>query len=243
MFLQFIAVLSYAIFVFLNTISIIPRVAGSQIDNNALGYSFTQMLNTIKRIFIVTYPPLLGWITLQKGIDTLIITVVFSFVSSLFFILLAYGMRFVLINYFVALIKRYSEGYSLLKSITYPFSEKSKMVSYDFLHQNTKSNDLINWKIFYTSSWVFLANGSALFIINILGAVYAEKAAIIYQLVGVVSALGTIVMAFCLDPMLSRIFESNKEHLLVYRSLVFAQFINSALFGPFLVLSIYYFLT
>lgn len=237
---QVIAVVSYSLFVFLNAVSILPRIAGSQVENNALGYSFSQMVSTIKRVFIFIYPPLLGWITLKNGIETLITTILFSYLISLFFIFLSYLMRFFFIRYFIILIKKYSEGYSLIKSIAYAFYKENASTSLHHIHLlKEKSSNGVSGKIFYTSAWVFLANGSSLFIINILGAIYSDKAAIVYQLVGIVNALGTIVMAFFLDPMLSRIFEGNKEHLLVYKSLTLAQFINSILLGPLIILTVY----
>lgn len=240
---QIAAVTSYSFFVFLNAISIIPRISGSHIGNNALGYSFSQMVGTVKRVFIFIYPPLLGWITLNKGLNSLIFTILLSYFLSLFFILLSYLMRFFLVEYFKLVIKDYSEGKGLLKSAFYSLC-RSRGHSVDQIDANFKcdSSERLNWKIFYTSAWVFLANGSSLFVINILGAIYVDKAPIVYQLVGIVNAFGTIVMAFFLDPMLSRIFETNKEHMRVYKSLTYAQYANSLFLGPSLILFVYFIL-
>ena len=45
----------FAAFVLLDAVSLFPRQAGASLRRNALGYSFLVMINTTKRVFIVSY--------------------------------------------------------------------------------------------------------------------------------------------------------------------------------------------
>jgi hypothetical protein len=84
----------------------------------------------------------------------------------------------------------------------------------------------------FSSSWVYFVYGTALFFINLFGAKFQEHSAVIYQLVGIINALGTLLMSFYLDPKISRNFD-HQSHVIVSNDSVLAgQLIALALLGP-----------
>lgn len=58
-------IIFFAFYVLLDCIAVVPRIAGSILGKNSLGYSFSNIASTIKRIFVVAYPPLLGWLSIN----------------------------------------------------------------------------------------------------------------------------------------------------------------------------------
>jgi len=87
-----------------------------------------------------------------------------------------------------------------------------------------------------SSSWVFFVYGSALFFINLFGAKFQENSAIIYQLVGIINALGTLLMSFYLDPKISRSFDRRADVMQSNDSVMVGQLVALAILGPLSIL-------
>jgi hypothetical protein len=79
---------------------------------------------------------------------------------------------------------------------------------------------------------VYFIYGSSLFFINILGAEFQEQSAVIYQLVGIINALGTLLMSFYLDPKISRNFDQKESIMESNDSVVAGQLLALAVWGP-----------
>ena len=72
----------------------------------------------------------------------------------------------------------------------------------------------------------------SLFFINILGAKFSDQSAVIYQLVGIINALGTLLMSFYLDPRISRNFDHQENVMVSNDSVVAGQLVALSILGP-----------
>lgn len=211
-----------------------PRVAGSILGSNGLGYTFSVMVSTLKRIFVVSYPPLLGWLSSNgESLYSVIFISYFSGVCALVFVVF---FRLSLIRFFVRVIYDYSRGRSFI-SIFFdgPRSQFRKDLP---KVSGTRIFD-VNLMLIISSSWVFFIYGSSLFFINLFGSMNQDKSAVIYQLVGLVNALGTLFMSFFLDPKLSKNFDNKDNVFSTYNSVVIGQFLALGVVGPFSIFVFY----
>jgi len=119
--LSLIVVALFGLYALLDALALLPRVAGSHLGMNGLGYTFSVMVQTVKRVFVVSYPPLLGWISISGG--ELYSTIYWSYFVGVVALLIVFTFRFALIRYFMVLIDDYSMSGSLWAAVC---SEKSK---------------------------------------------------------------------------------------------------------------------
>jgi hypothetical protein len=216
----------------LDALALLPRVAGSHLGMNGLGYTFSVMVQTVKRVFVVSYPPLLGWISISGG--ELYSTIYWSYFVGVVALLIVFTFRFALIRYFMVLIDDYSMSGSLWAAVC---SEKSKNGNRkEFIEHDFNFNLKIDKRLALSSSWVFFVYGSALFFINLFGAKFQENSAIIYQLVGIINALGTLLMSFYLDPKISRSFDRRADVMQSNDSVMVGQLVALAILGPLSIL-------
>lgn len=217
----------FVLYAILDAIALLPRVAGSLLEKNGLGYTFSLMVQTLKRVFVVSYPPLLGWVALQGGSLYPIIYAAYFFGGVS--IVLVSVFKYPIIRCFVHLIDGYSISGSIFFAVfKHKFSEKKFFVDKGSFDLNFK----LNRSLVYSSSWVYFVYGSSLFLINILGAKFSDQSAVIYQLVGVINALGTLLMSFYLDPKISRNFDHQKNVMVSNDSVVAGQLVALSILGP-----------
>jgi len=224
--LSFFVVTLFGLYALLDALALLPRVAGSHLGMNGLGYTFSVMVQTVKRVFVVSYPPLLGWISISGG--ELYSTIYWSYFVGVLALLIVFTFRFALIKYFMILIDAYSTSGSLwgavcIKKSNNIYLEEVKEVNY---------NLRIDKRLVFSSSWVFFVYGSALFFINLFGAKFQEHSAVIYQLVGIINALGTLLMSFYLDPKISRNFDHRSNVMKSNDSVMVGQMVALAILGP-----------
>jgi len=228
--LSFFVVALFGLYALLDALALLPRVAGSHLGMNGLGYTFSVMVQTVKRVFVVSYPPLLGWISISGG--ELYSTIYWSYFVGVVALLIVFTFRFALIRYFMILIDAYSISGSLWGAVS---SKKSKS---GYLEEVIEANYnfRIDKRLVFSSSWVFFVYGSALFFINLFGAKFQEHSAVIYQLVGIINALGTLLMSFYLDPKISRNFDHRSNVMQSNDSVMVGQLVALAILGPLSIL-------
>lgn len=220
-------ILLFSLYALLDAIALLPRVAGAILNKNGLGYTFSIMVHTLKRVFVVSYPPLLGWIALQG--EGLYPTIFYSYFFGALTVALVSIFKYPIIHYFIHLI----QGYAVGGSVFYAFF-KHRFSSHESM-ANKKVVDFsfqLNRTLIYSSSWVYFVYGSALFFINIFGAEFQDHSAVIYQLVGIINALGTVLMSFYLDPKISRNFDQNEHIMESNDSVVAGQLLALVVWGP-----------
>ena len=229
--LSVLVVTLFFMYTLLDCISVVPRISGAVLEKNAISYSVTIMINTLKRVFIVSYPPILGWLSIGSP-EVLVPTIFFSYAFAGAAVLIVFLVREKLILYFCSLISTYSESGNLVKSL---IKAVSGCKNYVGVVSSDKFYMGVDKSLVYLSSWVYLVYGSSLFVINIVGFVYSDYSAVVYQLVGLVSALGTLVFAFILDPKISRFVEMKTKVVDSHNSLLLGQLISVVLLGPLLI--------
>jgi len=221
-------------FVFLDLASHLPRLSGSSLKLNGLGFAFQTMANTVKRIFLVIIPPTLGFIAVYGNpIDVFTAVLVSHATASISFVL-AYGFRRKLTSIFDGAILHYSEGNSLVLSFRKGFINTRIVQNGIDIRFSIHS---IRRDILFPAVWIFFFYTGSGFLVNILAMISHEYSVIILQLTGALNALGTFVLAFVLDPKISRVYENGEEAESVFVTLFSAQMINVLFVSP-----VFYFL-
>ena len=159
--MAFIVIGLFTVYVFLEATSITPRIAGAFVGANGVGYAFGSMLNTVKRVFIVSYPPVLGWLAISG--ESLYPAIFISYFFGSVALLLTFALRFVLVTFFARNISAYSDGVSLISLL---FGRAKVGRVFDIKPEGLKNN--INIKLVVTSSWIYFVYGSSMFVVNIL---------------------------------------------------------------------------
>lgn len=225
--ISFFVIALFVLYAVLDAIALLPRVAGSILGKNGLGYTFSMMVQTLKRVFVVSYPPLLGWIALNGG--NLYLTIYIAYFFGLFAVIIISAFKSQVIKYFMHLIDGYSVNGSLVYSV---FRHPSKMHDLKMDGKVVKFGLKFDKSLVFSSSWVYFVYGSSLFLINLCGAKFSEHSAIIYQLVGIINALGTLLMSFYLDPKISRNFDHQADVMISNDSVVVGQILSLGILGP-----------
>lgn len=223
-------IIFFAFYVLLDCIAVVPRIAGSILGKNSLGYSFSNIASTIKRIFVVAYPPLLGWLSING--EDIYSVIYLSYFFSAFGIAAVYFSRKKLTIFFIDYINRYSSSGNIIKSFFGVLVDKESKV-----HESFSSSKGIDWHLVGIGSWVYFIYGSSLFFVNIIGHHFSNYAPIVYQTIGLINALGTIVFSFVLDPKISRVLDSKGNIVILHNSLLLSQMINVCLLGPVAILT------
>lgn len=238
--LQSSVVLLFVGYVFFDLVSINARAAGAVFNRNALGYSLAVMVNTVKRIFLVLYPPVLGVIALLGGVDDVVASVFACYLfSALPLFLMVKWRRNVMTRCSIFLLY-YSRTGHLAYSAFRAMRMKSGLRQYVDVrigqtYFRAPRVRKFSYSIVFTATWVYVFYSSSLFIVNLVGVIHAEYGPIVYQLVGLVNALGTIVFAFVLDPKISRMLEGREMLDLALNSQILGNGVSLAM-GPVLML-------
>lgn len=236
MILSFLVISCFFMYAALEAVSLLPRVAGSMLGSNGLGYTFSVMVSTLKRVFIVSYPPLLGWLT-SKG-ESLYLVIFLSYFFGVIALFFAFYFRRSLIKLFLIIISEYSKGRSFF-SIIIDRNYENKVVG--IVDDFEGGIFRLNLMLVISSAWIYFIYGSSLFFINLFGSMHQDKSAVIYQLVGLINSLGTLLMSFFLDPRISKNFDRQEKVICTYNSVIFGQFLALGIIGPFSVSLFYLF--
>lgn len=234
----------FSSFVFLDVLSIFPRASGSIVKLNGISYSFQVIVNTFKRIFIVSYPPLIGLIIIYGDLADLIKTVFLSCLFAIIPLFLCIFLRRKILKYFCYFLVSYNKTGWLLRSAILVGRKDNSVEEINFFDKildekfiSLKSKN-INLPILFLASWIYLFYGSSMFVINLIAYRFADFSSVVLQLTGLINALGTFVMAFFLDPKLSRIFEHGVSLSSTINSLLLAHILNICLLTPIFITTV-----
>lgn len=244
-----VAVLSIALlfstFVFLDLISVLPRVAGSIVGKHGIGYSFQVIVNTVKRVFIVLYPPIMGLIAIYGTLSDLFLAIFVSYGTAMLAVITSLLLRNRAIAYFCATIDIYARGSGLLPGLymgmrtagNWKKEVDAVMATEEAGIQAFTRNDP---RILFAALWIFFFYSASIFVINILGFIFQDYSSAILQMTGLANAIGTIALAFYLDPKLSRIYENNSNILVAVNSLMFAHVLNICALSPIFFAALFF---
>ncbi|PRX26636.1 Protein of unknown function [Meinhardsimonia xiamenensis] len=228
----------FSLFVFLDAISHMQRLAGSVAGLNGLGFAFQTMVNTLKRIFVVLFPPTLGFVSVYGSKFDVFASILLAHVAGAVSLVIFFLMRVAVFRFSYYTIKLYSEGGGVFNSIMEARNEfRGEGPALDL----RLSLDKVNGKLVTWAVWVFFFYASSGFLVNIAALMWAEYSTVILQLTGVLNAFGTIALAFFLDPQITRIYESKNSAERVFHTLYVAQVINICFVSPIIYLILGFF--
>lgn len=240
-----VAISSLVIFCF--TMSVLLEVAGSAarpagaiLGKNALGYTLLVMINTVKRTFLVVYPPLLGIIALREGPSAVVVTIFLCFSVAIFPLVLVTLARKRLIIACGCFISFYSERGNIIQAIfkaLQTFMSRNPERDADALILESKPGINISFfefdkRVLILATIIQVFYTITLFAINLIGAYCAPYGPVVYQLTGLVSAVGTLIWAFALDPQLSRTFDKGADVARTFHSLLWANWACNIVLAP-----------
>ncbi|MGB0797695.1 MAG: lipid II flippase family protein [Planktomarina sp.] len=232
----------FSAFVFLDVLSVFPRVAGGITGRNGIGYSFQVLVNTVKRVFIVSYPPFLGVLAIQGTLQDLFFVIGCSYGIAGLWCLAAALLQRRFIAYFCSVIDSYGNEASLARSFLRGLTQWrdwQDAVSAELKAVNTTRLPSIDWQIFSLALWIFFFYGASIFMINILNFLIPQYSSVILQLTGLINALGSIALAFFLDPRLSRLYEKRNNILTALNGLIGAHLCNLFILSPLVFLALW----
>lgn len=192
----------------------------------AVGFTVSNIIHTIKRLFVVSYPPVIAIYLLDAELPSLFPIIYCCFFGAAFVSLIVFVKRTRFQKIFARQIHTFGSGGSLWKFWTWV----------DVTHWSSRSENELNqvdWKLFFAAAWIYFFFGSVFFLVNVLGFYFRDYSAVILQLSGVFNAMGTLVLAFYLDPVLARVFERDRKHAdTALRSVLLAQIANFCVLSP-----------
>lgn len=214
----------FGLYAFFDNLTICARVAGSLEGRNALGASFEKAMNTIKRGFMFLYPPILGALISFGRYEVVYVAI---FVSCFIALLISIsGIVFMqpLVNWMRRSIRSYVVENSLARSIIFPCKTSILSVSSDDIGRSGIFGIISeNKKIFGYSCWVYFVYSSAIFVVNIIAIEFSQYSAVIFQSIGAYNALGKILLAFIVDPLISNHLDDGRGVQEVAKSVLAAQ--------------------
>ena len=234
--MEIIIILLFLAFAFLDAIAQIPKYVGGSMSLGGVGFTVSNIIHTVKRLFVVSYPPVVALYLLSEELDSLFYIIYICYFGAA---LLAWTV-FLSRRFFQRILARqihaFGSGGSLWKAWTW-----DEAPEYDAPDAEDAGKKGINPALFSSALWIYFFFGSVFFLVNILGHYFEDYASVILQLSGVFNAMGTLVLAFYLDPILARVFERERgKAVIALRSVLLAQIANFAVMSPvfFYLLSI-----
>lgn len=242
MIVPWLVAILFAIFIFLDVCSIFPRIAGTLLNKANTGFSFQIIVNTLKRVFVVLYPPILGVIVLRSNMSGLFGTIALSYALGLLALGAAVLLRAPTIKLFEAAILSYGQHPNMLRAFISGIRGVALPANSDLLTQATRLRGPIDWAIAFSGSVIFTAYFGATFTVNVVSERFPLYAPIILQLGGLINAVGTLVLAFVYDPRLSRRLDNDNDHGVIVRSVIVAYLMCLLVMSPIYYAVLYLFL-
>ena len=203
-----IVIFGYVLLQAIEMASIGSRVAGRLAGRLALGTTLQQSIYTASRFLLVIFLPALAFLV-ESGIqldDYVIIVIISLMMAFLMALLILIKLNFIQ-HYFLKVFLHYDGGQipsALFKSFYSKnyFKNSFKEINfYTFSELNTR-------KTFAAfSAYLFLANG--FFVSFLLAIKFPEYRLTLSQFTAAFHGVGALIVAFYLDPMLSRSMDNN----------------------------------
>ncbi|MDB2584926.1 hypothetical protein N9X91_01270 [Alphaproteobacteria bacterium] len=216
-------VIFFALYNFFDSISIFARAAGGRNGQNAMGFAFQNIVNTVKRVFLSVLPPLLGIQIVAGDLRLIKICIFMALFSSIFTIMLPIFFRHRLLTYFGKVYRYYSRYENLCFSLRAPlqalFSSKSKNSDVPASDRTKESIGLgLRKKKFFifggAVAYFFL--GQTFIILNIISFFSPEYSVIVLQMNAFFTGIGAVILSMYLDPKITnQLDKSVNENLVI----------------------------
>ncbi|WP_341863267.1 hypothetical protein [Gymnodinialimonas sp. 57CJ19] len=237
--ITFVAIF-FSAYAFFDSMAIISRSSASVVGLNAFGASIEKVMNTLKRLMIFLYPPVLGFFVIQNDAPSIFLAILFSYLCASVIQLLIVFKRRKFLRYFCAVAEQFLKGSSIIRSLRLGFCS-SYMISDGFSKAESGLADissvggiLSDFRGLITmASWIYFVFGASIFSLNILAIMYSEFAPVILQFLGLFNGLGTVVLAFYVDPIVSRFLDKSERLDDITVALLVAQLFSYTIISPF----------
>lgn len=202
-------------YIFFDAMAVLARASASSASLNAFGAAIEKIMNALKRLSIFTFPPALGYFVYTQNESALFLTIFIAYGFAGMIILGVLIFRNLFLSYFNAVALAFGAGHGIF----YAFISKSARKK--FAHAQVKEGisgfqlfDLLrdNLGLFLLASWVYFVFGASIFLINLIAMRFIDLAPIVLQALGFLNGLGTLVLAFFVDPKISRFLD--KKYML-----------------------------
>lgn len=233
-------VVFYATYTFFDVLSLYIRVAASLNGNNAAGAAFEKIMNTFKRTSLFLFPPILGFFVLMESP----IEMFWTFLASS----LASGTLLVLMNRrrstIIALL---TDELSLFQAGRSAFASTLVIMRRLLCHSTGTNQGLAekhcaikpdyNKKLVTYGSWIFFTHANSVFILNAAVSFFPVSGPVLLQSLGLINGMGSIFLAFLVDPLVSRHLDNGLELDVVINSFFRANLLVYFFLGPALHIS------
>lgn len=240
---QVLVCVTFSFFVLFDCASVVAKHAGYYSQYNAIGYTMSYVSTVVSRLFAFVYPPLLGFIVISQKINLLLYTALASLLAAgICVIILIIFYRTIFYTY-LGLIVTFQKSGSIFGSIL-------------TLMTKTKINDLketynfpvipgrnIRKKPFIVSSLIVSAYAVPAFSLNMIAMNYMDSAPIILQSSGMITGIGTILMAFILEPLISFSIENGSRVNETIFSLLYGRILCYLVLSPLILLILNYYIS
>jgi len=229
--------LFFAGYVFFDGLAALSRMAAAKASLNAFGAAIEKIMNTIKRLSIFSFPPAIGYFVMRQDASSLFLAVfgsLFLGASAAMFIFLR---RIAIQRYFFLVALNFDSGQGIFRafiSACRGSQSGQKVQSPPNVTVSLPEAMRHNLQLFLLASWVYLVFGSSIFLVNILAMVFFEAAPVILQTLGFFNGLGTLVLAFFVDPRIARFLDKKEKLEELTLVVIAAQGVSVGLYSPFL---------
>ena len=237
--MEFLIIFLFLAFAFLDALAQLPKHIGGAMSLGGVAFTVSNIMHTVKRLFVVSYPPVIAIYLLSAGLESL-----FRIIFICYFGAAAIaGLVFIKKDVFQKLLARQIYAFGSGGSLWKPW-KWGEVPDFAVNAPDNSDGKIVEVRLFLSALWIHFFFGSVYFLINVLGYTFKEYSSVILQLTGFVNAMGTLILAFYLDPVLARVFERDRERAdVALRSVLLAQIVNFGIVSPvfFFILSFFLF--
>lgn len=215
--LGLLAIFGYSVMQFIELAAVGSRIAGKISSNLALGTTIHQTMYIGSRFFLVPFLPVLAYLV-ETGItinDYLLLVIISLFAALLISVLVLYKVNYFQI-FFQIVFKNNVKSHlpiSLFNALIFFNKQKKEFVSCETFSKS----EIINKKVVISFfAYSFLVTG--FFIAFLLAIQFPEYQLTLSQSTAVFHGIGAVIIAFYLDPMLSRSIDRLDENTVWLRN-------------------------
>jgi hypothetical protein len=209
-FLCLIVIFSFVLMHVIEMISFGSRVAGRVTRRVALGTTLQQTIYTTSRFLLIPFLPTLGYLV-ESGImiNDYLILVISAFILTFFMsIFVIVGLN-KLQHFFQVVFNKYTNKTTIPTAILRALIDNK--LSFDFKSCNSFSKEKIIFKKVIVSFIAYLFLITGFFVAFMLAIMYPENRLTLSQFTATFHGFGAIIVAFYLDPMLSRSIDNRTD--------------------------------
>ena len=205
-----IVILSYVLFQAFEVFSFGSRVAGRLTNRTALGTSLSQTVYTAADFFVIFFLPALGYIvesgiTIHDYLTLVLIAYSLTFIMSIIMLIKLNGLQ----QFYQVIFAKYKDNtipIAILKSLV---SKKTDLNIKD-CERFTFDKIIIKKSLVSFLAYIFLITG--FFNAFMLAVLFPENRLTLSQFTAAFHGFGGVILAFYLDPMLSRSIDTYSDN-------------------------------